>query len=340
MNESDLFSPSALLNLTVHQTPSAPIYASTPLVTAGGQAPSSTSSSFFLPLTENCSQPQPQPPSDQLVKLNEDLCLLGFFDFLPSTINIEQTLTHCRQLVKNYNKLAQEKQQLYEKLKKFQTDQVQQEKREESVKQDLDRLHVKKERLNDDVHDYIMKIQQLTQTVQIKEKEIRRINQVFAQQSALAKHQYRNLERQTEKLKERVLNFEKNRMSIASVEFSWPLVLNEMISSTENPSEKLLRKICHDYDQKHRLLMIENDQLRQSVIGIRQHLEHLLLIHRSPTDPRPTAIEDDESFESQLMQLPSEHVYEIVQRYFSLLYDQIDNLMWKGKSHDATLVSL
>ena len=76
--------------------------------------------------------------------------------------------------MKNYNKLAQEKQQLYEKLKKFQTDQVQQEKREESVKQDLDRLHVKKERLNDDVHDYIMKIQQLTQTVQIKEKEVKR----------------------------------------------------------------------------------------------------------------------------------------------------------------------
>ena len=79
MNESDLFSPSALLNLTVHQTPSAPIYASTPLVTAGGQAPSSTSSSFFLPLTENCSQPQPQPPSDQLVKLNE---VCSSFDFL------------------------------------------------------------------------------------------------------------------------------------------------------------------------------------------------------------------------------------------------------------------
>lgn len=106
--------------------------------------------------------------------------------------------------------------------------------------------------------------------------------------------------------------------------------------------------------------MIENDQLRQSIIDIRQRLEHLLLIHRSPTDPRPKTIEDDESFESrsfflffvqlkrkksskfhlELMQLPSEHVYEIVQRYFSLLYDQIDHLMWKEKSPNATLVSL
>ena len=82
-------------------------------------------------------------------------------------------MTHCRQLVKNYNKLAQEKQQLHEKLKKFQTDQIQQEKREDSVKHDLDRLQMKKERLNDNIHEYVMKIQQLTQTVQNKEKEVR-----------------------------------------------------------------------------------------------------------------------------------------------------------------------
>ena len=61
MNEFDQF-PS--LNLTVHHTPAAPIYASTPLI-GPDKAPSSTSSSFFLPLTENTSH------SEQLIKLNE-----------------------------------------------------------------------------------------------------------------------------------------------------------------------------------------------------------------------------------------------------------------------------
>lgn len=41
--------------------------------------------------------------------------------------------------------------------------------------------------------------------------QIRRLNQVFAQQSALSKHQFRNLEKQMDKLKERFLNLEKNR---------------------------------------------------------------------------------------------------------------------------------
>lgn len=41
--------------------------------------------------------------------------------------------------------------------------------------------------------------------------KIRRLNQIFNQQSALAKHQYRTLEKRNDKLKERILNFEKNR---------------------------------------------------------------------------------------------------------------------------------
>ena len=41
--------------------------------------------------------------------------------------------------------------------------------------------------------------------------KIRRLNQTFAQQTALAKHQHRTLEKQLDKLKERVLNYEKNR---------------------------------------------------------------------------------------------------------------------------------
>jgi hypothetical protein len=34
---------------------------------------------------------------------------------------------------------------------------------------------------------------------------------MFTQQNALAKHQYRALEKQMDKLKERVLNYEKNQ---------------------------------------------------------------------------------------------------------------------------------
>jgi hypothetical protein len=41
--------------------------------------------------------------------------------------------------------------------------------------------------------------------------KIRRLNLIFAQQTALAKHQLRTLEKQTDKLKERVLTCEKNR---------------------------------------------------------------------------------------------------------------------------------
>lgn len=42
-------------------------------------------------------------------------------------------------------------------------------------------------------------------------EQIRRLNLVFHQQNALAKHQYRTLEKQIDKLKERVLHYEKNR---------------------------------------------------------------------------------------------------------------------------------
>jgi hypothetical protein len=59
-----------------------------------------------------------------------------------------------------------------------------------------------------------------------------------------------------------------------------------------------LKKICHDYDQKHRLLMIENEQLRQCVVEINQQLERLLLIHRQPTE-KFTENDDDELFETR-----------------------------------------
>jgi hypothetical protein len=61
-----------------------------------------------------------------------------------------------------------------------------------------------------------------------------------------------------------------------------------------------LKKICHDYDQKHRLLMIENNQLRQCVIDINRRFEHLLLIHRQPTEDFTLVNnEDEESFETR-----------------------------------------
>ena len=61
-----------------------------------------------------------------------------------------------------------------------------------------------------------------------------------------------------------------------------------------------MKKICHDYDQKHRLLMIENDQLRQCVININQQFQRLLLIHRQPNETLcDINNEDDESFETR-----------------------------------------
>jgi len=121
MNDLDLFSNSPSLNLTNHQH-EPPIFSSTPLVVVEKLPSSSTSSSFFLPLTENIQN------NEQLIKLNEDLCLLGLFDFVPTTINIDQTLSVCRQLVKNYNKLSHDKHLLHEKLKKYESEQTKHEK--------------------------------------------------------------------------------------------------------------------------------------------------------------------------------------------------------------------
>ncbi|UJR33034.1 hypothetical protein I4U23_020493 [Adineta vaga] len=323
MNNLEIFSNSPSLNLTDHQ-PEPPIFSSTPLVLIDKPLPppsSSTASSFFLPLTENTQN------YDQLIKLNEDLCLLGLFDFVPKTVNIDQTVSVCRQLIKNYNKLSHDKHLLYEKLKKYESEHVKYDKREDLTKHDIDRLQTTKERLSDDIQEYRTKINQLTQTIQIKDKEIRRLNQLFAQQNALAKHQYRTLEKQMDKLKERVLNCEKSRFTMSTIDYSWPLIINESTISSSSSSEMLLKKICYDYDQKHRLLMIENEQLRQCVININRRLEHLLLIHRSPADQLLETGTDEESFETRLMQLPCDAVNEIVQRHFSKIYDELDRYL-------------
>ncbi|CAF2261196.1 unnamed protein product [Rotaria magnacalcarata] len=342
MNDLDLFSNSPLLNLTGHQH-EPPIYSSTPLVVAEKPLCSSTSSSFFLPITENTQN------SEQLIKLNEDLCLLGLFDFVPKTINIDQTASVCRQLVQNYNKLAHDKHVLYEKLKKIETDQVKYEKREDSIKNNIDCLQTTKERLSDDIQQYKTKINQLTQTIQTKDKEIRRLNQIFNQQSAIAKHQYRTLEKQMDKLKERILNFEKNRPTPSTIDYPSPLLLNESIPSSSttttttlssSSTETLLKTICHDYDQKHRLLMIENEQLRQCVVEIHRQLERLLLLHRNPTESFIEINSNEESFETQIMYLPCDAVNEIVQRYFSKIYDQLDRYMLhKNSVHQFSTVS-
>ncbi|CAF0911941.1 unnamed protein product [Adineta ricciae] len=327
MNNLEFFSNSPLLNLTDHQ-PEPPIFSSTPLVLADKPlppAPSSTSSSFFLPLTENTQN------NEQLTKLNEDLCLLGLYDFVPKTLNIDQTVSTCRQLVKNYNKLSHEKHLLYEKLKKYECEQVKYDKQEDTIKHDLGRLQISKDRLSDDIHGYVTKISQLTQTIQSKDKEIRRLNQLFAQQNALAKHQYRTLEKQMVKLKERVLTCEKTRFATSEMAYSWPLLLNESIVTPVSSSEMLLKKICYDYDQKHRLLMIENEQLRQCVIDINRQLERLLLLHRSPTDPRLEIDDDEKSFETRMMELPCTAVNEIIQRHFSKIYDQLDRYLLYDK---------
>lgn len=169
------------------------------------------------------------------------------------------------------------------------------------------------------------KTEQLTQTIQSKDKEIRRLNQISNQQNSLAKHQYRTLEKQVDKLKERISHFEKNQFTLSTIESSWPLALNETITMPKSSStEILLKKICHDYDQKHRLLMIENEQLRRCVVEIDQQFQRLLLIHRRPKEILSEINNDDESFETRLMNLPCEVVNEIVQRHFSRLYDRID----------------
>jgi uncharacterized protein YoxC len=75
--------------------------------------------------------------------------------------------------VKNYNKVTHDKHMLYEKLKKYESDQVKNEKREDVIKHDNDRLQTTKERLSDDVQQYVTKINQLTQTIQTRDKEVR-----------------------------------------------------------------------------------------------------------------------------------------------------------------------
>lgn len=79
----------------------------------------------------------------------------------------------CRQLVKNYNKISQEKQTLSEKLKRIQFDQIQHGKNEEMIKTDIDRLQNNRAQLKDEIHDYVMKIERLTQSIQTKDKEVR-----------------------------------------------------------------------------------------------------------------------------------------------------------------------
>ncbi len=74
MNDLDLFSHSPSLNLTDHQH-EPPIFSSTPLVIVEKPASSSTSSSFFLPLTENTQN------NEQLIKLNEVCSTKDFLFF-------------------------------------------------------------------------------------------------------------------------------------------------------------------------------------------------------------------------------------------------------------------
>lgn len=96
--------------------------------------------------------------------------------------------------------------------------------------------------------------------------------------------------------------------------------------------------------------MIENEQLRQCVVDINQKFEHLLFIHRKPTEHFPNN-DDTESFETrtlllffylssfihmnsyilELMNLPCDAVNEIVQRHFTKIYDQIDRYILDNK---------
>lgn len=105
--------------------------------------------------------------------------MLGLFDFLPKTVNVDQTASVCRQLVKNYNKLAHDKHILHEKLKKIENEQVKHEKQEDITKNDIDCLQTTKERLSDDIQRYSTKINQLTQTIQTQDKEVCNTNEIY-----------------------------------------------------------------------------------------------------------------------------------------------------------------
>ena len=112
-------------------------------------------------------------------------------------------------------------------------------------------------------------------------------------------------------------NQSSSRSTLSTIDCSSRLVLNETIPSLSSSSEyvqykiqvikqnssksfrTLLRKICYDFDQKHRLLIIENDQLRQCVIDIHRRLNHLLLVHREPTVDLTEMDMDEESFETR-----------------------------------------
>jgi predicted nuclease with TOPRIM domain len=74
--------------------------------------------------------------------------------------------------VKNYNKQAHEKQILYEKLKNYQCEHAEQEKRQQTMKHNHDRLQVNREQLSDSIDDYQTKIQQLQKLIQTKDKEV------------------------------------------------------------------------------------------------------------------------------------------------------------------------
>ncbi|CAF2142022.1 unnamed protein product, partial [Rotaria magnacalcarata] len=135
----------------------------------------------------------------------------------------------------------------------------------------------------------------------------------------------------------------------STIDYPSPLLLNESIPSStttttttlsSSSTETLLKTICHDYDQKHRLLMIENEQLRQCVVEIHRQLERLLLLHRNPTESFIEINSNEESFETQIMYLPCDAVNEIVQRYFSKIYDQLDRyILHKNSVHQFSTVS-
>jgi hypothetical protein len=57
-------------------------------------------------------------------------------------------------------------------LKKYEFEQIKHDKQEDVIKNNIDRLQITKERLSDDVGKYITKINQLTQTIQTKDKEV------------------------------------------------------------------------------------------------------------------------------------------------------------------------
>ncbi|CAF0994997.1 unnamed protein product [Didymodactylos carnosus] len=284
-----------------------------------------------------------QTALDNIHKLNQDFCILGLIDFVDNEVNIEKTIEYSRKLIENYKKLAESNHDLNEKLNTIEQNHDLTIKGEDSFKQQIEHITKEKQRFLDENKQHRQKINELNQVVQQNQKEIRRLTNLYSQHESMYKHQYKTLERQMFKLKDRLNTDNPNTSS--TIDLSWSLQVEEKLQqSLSKQREYLLQKIIHDFDQKHRLFMLENEQLRQCLVDIEKRLTKIVNIANNnyvlqqkssklndtwTADNNEIAIniEDDELFENNLQNLPCDAINEIVRNHFETLYHQLEKLL-------------